>query len=107
MITSSVLIERLLARMALRAGDDCSLLSMRLAVAAKDRARRRAPQRVFQERMSGRFGDLDDALGDTRADVREGLEGLRQVAARRGTAGPSSGRGRCGDGPSGKRGRLS
>ena len=38
--------------------------------------------------MSGRFGDLDDLLGDTRADVREGLEGIREVAARRVTRVP-------------------
>ena len=38
------------------------------------------PQRVFQEQMSGRFCELDEALGRTRADVREGLEGVRICA---------------------------
>jgi hypothetical protein len=32
--------------------------------------------------MNGRFQELDEALGSTRADVREGLEGLRDVTAR-------------------------
>jgi hypothetical protein len=31
---------------------------------------------VFQEQMSGRFRELDEALGSTRADMREGLEGV-------------------------------